>query len=68
MILSSGCMTTRVEYVKTPLPDILLLDCIPELPSKSMTFGKSVLYNEYLLTVIEKCNADKRALRKLNGR
>lgn len=31
-----------------------------------MTFGESVLYNEALLNVIEKCNAEKQAIRKLN--
>ena len=32
-----------------------------------MTFGDSVRYNEHLLNVIEKCNADKKSIRLING-
>lgn len=31
-----------------------------------MTFGDSLTYNEHLLHIIEKCNADKQAIRKIN--
>lgn len=32
-----------------------------------MTFGDSLRYNEHLLNVIEKCNADKKAIREINN-
>ena len=32
-----------------------------------MTFGDSLRYNEHLLNVIEKCNADKRAIREISN-
>ena len=32
-----------------------------------MTFGDSLKYNEHLLHVIEKCNADKQAIREINN-
>ena len=37
------------------------------LPPQKMTFGDSVRYNEHLLTVIEKCNQDKRAIKEINN-
>ena len=30
-----------------------------------MTFGDSLRYNEHLLNVIEKCNADKQAIKQI---
>ena len=32
-----------------------------------MTFGDSLKYNEHLLHIIEKCNADKQAIREINN-
>lgn len=32
-----------------------------------MTFGDSLIYNEHLLSVIEQCNADKKAIREINN-
>ncbi|WP_446676270.1 Rz1-like lysis system protein LysC [Pectobacterium versatile] len=50
-----------------PIPAELLIDCImPEIPYQ-MTYGDSVELNERLLTVIEKCNADKRAVRDIEA-
>ena len=63
----TACTTERKIYVNQPIPANLLNDCVPRLPSKSMTFGDSVRYNEHLLNVIEMCNADKRAIREINN-
>ncbi|WP_420029435.1 Rz1-like lysis system protein LysC [Pectobacterium carotovorum] len=64
----TGCANTRTEYVPAPvapIPAELLIDCIvPEIPYQ-MTYGDSVELNERLLTVIEKCNADKRSIREI---
>ncbi|WP_423805468.1 Rz1-like lysis system protein LysC [Pectobacterium versatile] len=50
-----------------PIPTELLIDCIvPEIPHQ-MTYGDSVELNERLLTVIEKCNADKQAIREIEA-
>ncbi|AFR03274.1 hypothetical protein [Pectobacterium carotovorum] len=66
----TGCVNTRTEYVTAPvvsLPAELLIDCIvPEIPYQ-MTYGDSVELNERLLTVIAQCNADKRAIREIEG-
>ncbi|MDX6916521.1 hypothetical protein R9X49_15535 [Pectobacterium carotovorum] len=66
----TGCANTRTEYVPAPvapIPAELLIDCIvPEIPYQ-MTYGDSVELNERLLTVIEKCNADKRAIRDIDA-
>ncbi|WP_420910198.1 Rz1-like lysis system protein LysC [Pectobacterium odoriferum] len=63
-----SCANTRTEYVTAPvvpIPAELLIDCIvPEIPHQ-MTYGDSVELNERLLTVIEKCNADKADIRKI---
>ncbi|WP_442903543.1 Rz1-like lysis system protein LysC [Gilliamella sp. Pra-s54] len=63
----TACTTERKIYVNRPIPANLLSDCLPNLPPKSMTFGDSIKYNEHLLNVIEKCNADKRAIREIGG-
>ncbi|WP_433918259.1 Rz1-like lysis system protein LysC [Pectobacterium odoriferum] len=66
----TGCGNTRTEYVAAPvvpIPTELLIDCIvPEIPHQ-MTYGDSVELNERLLTVIEKCNADKQAIREIEA-
>ncbi|MGX8941610.1 Rz1-like lysis system protein LysC [Symbiopectobacterium sp. Eva_TO] len=50
-----------------PIPAELLQDCpAPKIPYQ-MNYGKSVALNEELLTVIEKCNADKRSIRQIEG-
>ncbi|WP_446718888.1 Rz1-like lysis system protein LysC [Gilliamella sp. ESL0250] len=67
VLLLTACTTERKVYVNRPIPANLLSDCLPNLPSKSMTFGYSLRYNEHLLNVIEKCNADKRAIREINS-
>ena len=62
----TACTTERKIYVNQPIPAHLLNDCVPKLPPQKMTFGDSVKYNEHLLNVIEKCNADKRAIKEVN--
>ncbi|MBA5601036.1 hypothetical protein [Pectobacterium aroidearum] len=66
----TGCGNTRTEYVTAPavpIPAELLIDCIvPEIPYR-MTYGDSVELNERLLAVIEKCNADKSAIRQIES-
>ncbi|WP_459349824.1 Rz1-like lysis system protein LysC [Pectobacterium versatile] len=48
-----------------PIPTELLIDCVvPEIPFQ-MNYGDSVELNERLLTVIESCNEDKRAIREI---
>ncbi|OTQ79472.1 hypothetical protein B6D23_05415 [Gilliamella sp. N-W3] len=66
MLSLTACTTERKIFVNQPIPANLLNDCLPNLPPKSITFGDSVKYNEHLLNVIEKCNADKRAIRDIN--
>ncbi|WP_425499464.1 Rz1-like lysis system protein LysC [Frischella japonica] len=60
-----ACTTERKVYVNQPIPANLLSDCLPNLPPNRMTFGDSLRYNEHLLNVIEKCNADKRAIKEI---
>ncbi len=68
MMSLASCESTRTEYVTAPIvpiPAELLQDCpAPEIPHQ-MPYGKSVELNEELLTVIEKCNADKRSIREI---
>lgn len=68
LILSlAACTTKQIEYVKPPsIPANLLNDCLPPYPPKPFTFGKSIIYNEQLLNVIEQCNKDKAAIREIN--
>ncbi|WP_440939895.1 Rz1-like lysis system protein LysC [Gilliamella apicola] len=49
------------------MPENLLTSCQPDLPPQPMTFGDSLKYNEHLLHIIEKCNADKQAIREINN-
>ncbi|WP_442903330.1 Rz1-like lysis system protein LysC [Gilliamella sp. wkB18] len=62
----TACTTERKVYVNRPIPANLLSDCLPNLPPQKMTFGDSLRYNEHLLNVIEKCNADKQAIREIS--
>ena len=62
-----ACTTERKVYVNQPIPANLLSDCIANLPPQKMTFGDSVSYNEHLLNVIEMCNQDKRAIKKITS-
>ncbi|MGL9751772.1 MAG: Rz1-like lysis system protein LysC [Symbiopectobacterium sp.] len=68
MMSLASCESTRTEYVMAPvvpIPAELLQDCpAPEIPYQ-MNYGKIVELNEELLTVIEKCNADKRSIREI---
>ena len=66
LLCLTACTTERKIYVNQPIPANLLNDCVPNLPPQKMTFGDSVKYNEHLFNVIEKCNADKRAIREIN--
>ncbi|WP_425312826.1 Rz1-like lysis system protein LysC [Providencia rettgeri] len=68
VMLLSSCTTTRIEYVQTPsvpIPAHLLNDCLPEYIPETFPWGDSLLLNESLLTVIEQCNLDKKAIRKI---
>ena len=62
-----ACTTERKVFVTQPIPANLLNNCQPNLPPKPMTFGDSLKYNEHLLNVIEKCNADKQTIREINN-
>ncbi|WP_445286283.1 Rz1-like lysis system protein LysC [Xenorhabdus sp. BG5] len=68
MGLLAGCSNTRTEYAPVPpipTPAHLLADCLaPVIPDK-MTWSDSLILNEQLLTVIEQCNLDKRAIREI---
>ncbi|WP_442903454.1 Rz1-like lysis system protein LysC [Gilliamella sp. Fer4-1] len=65
LLLLTACTTERKVYVTQQIPSNLLVDCAPNLPPRRMTFGDSLRYNEHLLNVIEKCNADKMAIREI---
>ncbi|WP_437124081.1 Rz1-like lysis system protein LysC [Gilliamella apicola] len=66
LLCLTACTTERTLYVNQPIPEHLLIDCVPKLPPGQMTFGDSLKYNEHLLNVIEMCNRDKRAIREVN--
>ncbi|WP_428846751.1 Rz1-like lysis system protein LysC [Providencia rettgeri] len=69
-MLLSSCTTTRIEYVQTPsvpIPAHLLNDCLPEYIPETFPWGDSLLINESLLTVIEQCNLDKKAIREIEA-
>ncbi|WP_441293617.1 Rz1-like lysis system protein LysC [Arsenophonus endosymbiont of Apis mellifera] len=68
MGLLSSCSSTRNEYVQTPhipIPPYLLADCLPPAITDMMTWRDSLVLNEQLLTVIELCNLDKQAIRRI---
>lgn len=62
-----ACTTERKIYVNRPIPANLLSGCLPNLPPNHMTFGDSLRYNEHLLSVIEKCNKDKGAIKQITN-
>ena len=62
-----ACTTERKVYVNRPIPANLLSNCLPNLPPNPMTFGDSFRYNEHLLNVIEKCNKDKSAIKRVSN-
>ncbi|WP_425322476.1 Rz1-like lysis system protein LysC [Arsenophonus nasoniae] len=67
MGLLSSCSSTRTEYVQAPhipIPPHLLADCLPPTIT-SITWRDSLILNEQLLTVIEQCNLDKQAIRRI---
>ncbi|WP_272659574.1 MULTISPECIES: Rz1-like lysis system protein LysC [Providencia] len=71
VMLLSSCTTTRIEYVQTPsvpIPAHLLNDCLPEYIPETFPWGDSLLINESLLTVIEQCNLDKKAIREIEAK
>jgi hypothetical protein len=64
----TGCTTTPVKYVAapaTPIPASLTANCIPPLPEQPLTYGGAVIYTDQLLDVIDNCNRDKAAIRKI---
>ncbi|MHB2054683.1 Rz1-like lysis system protein LysC [Pantoea dispersa] len=67
-LLLTSCARTETEFVPTqvvPIPPQLLVDCeVPYIPER-MTYGDSLELNEKFLTVIENCNLDKAAIRKI---
>ncbi|WP_425322486.1 Rz1-like lysis system protein LysC [Arsenophonus nasoniae] len=68
MGLLSSCSSTRTEYVQAPhipIPSHLLADCLPPAITDNMTWRDSLILNEQLLTVIEQCNFDKQAIRRI---
>lgn len=66
----TACADTKKEYVQLPampVPAELLADCeIPPVPDP-MTWGDSLELNERLMTSVENCNRDKRAIRKIES-
>ncbi|AIX52207.1 hypothetical protein PSNIH1_15030 [Pantoea sp. PSNIH1] len=66
----TACADTEKEYVQLPampVPAELLADCeIPPVPDP-MTWGDSLELNERLMTSVENCNRDKRAIRKIES-
>ncbi|WP_145503969.1 Rz1-like lysis system protein LysC [Yersinia vastinensis] len=68
--LLTSCGNTPVKYVQVPqvpIPASLLSDCIPPEIPEVLTWGNSLLLNDTLLTVIEKCNADKESIRQIES-
>jgi len=67
-VLLTSCVRTEKEFVRVPavpVPLELLVDCeAPDIP-EHMIYGDSLELNEKLLTVIENCNLDKAAIRKI---
>ncbi|WP_420906772.1 Rz1-like lysis system protein LysC [Yersinia kristensenii] len=50
---------------QVPIPASLLSDCIPPEIPEILTWGNSLLLNDTFLAVIERCNADKASIRKI---
>ncbi|WP_456119750.1 Rz1-like lysis system protein LysC [Zophobihabitans entericus] len=61
----TSCARTQSVFVQQTVPANLTKLCIPPNPPTNMTWGDSVEYNETLLHLLEVCNADKRAIRKI---
>lgn len=51
----------------TPIPASLTANCIPPLPEQPLTYGGAVTYSDQLLDVIDNCNRDKAAIRKIEA-
>lgn len=68
LMLLTACANTGKEYVQlptVPVPAELLADCeIPPVP-ETMTYGDILELNEKLMTSIENCNRDKRAIKEI---
>lgn len=45
------------------IPDYLVKDCLPPMIPRELTWGGSLVLNKSLLTIIELCNLDKKAIR-----
>ncbi|WP_425028125.1 MULTISPECIES: Rz1-like lysis system protein LysC [Pantoea] len=75
-MLLTGCVTQQkplVEYrtVKQPqlnLPAELTSHIDVPAPSKDMTFGDSVSLNAELYSIVEQCNFERAAIRKLESK
>ncbi|AYW87262.1 Rz1-like lysis system protein LysC [Yersinia pseudotuberculosis] len=68
--LLSACARIQTKYVTVlpvPIPSSLLSDCMPPDIPNTMTWGQSVELNEDLLTMLEKCNADKASIRQIES-
>ncbi|WP_442231238.1 Rz1-like lysis system protein LysC [Serratia quinivorans] len=66
----TACTTTPVKFVAapvTPIPANLTANCIPPLPGQPLTYGGAVTYSDQLLDVIDNCNRDKAAIRKIEA-
>jgi len=70
LMLLTACANTTKEYVQLPampIPAELLADCeIPPVP-ESVTYGDVLEMNEKLMTSIENCNRDKRAIKEIES-
>ncbi|AZC38238.1 peptidase [Pseudomonas chlororaphis] len=70
LLLLSGCASTPNTFTPpspVPLPASLLVECYaPAIPS-TMTYGDSLILNEQLLSVLERCNHQIRGIRQLEA-
>lgn len=68
MMLLSGCTTIQKEYVPVEyiaIPAHLTADCLLPYIPEQMTWGESLMLNISLLSVIDQCNSDKKAIREI---
>ncbi|HID5224832.1 TPA: Rz1-like lysis system protein LysC [Proteus mirabilis] len=68
--LLSGCTTIQKEYVPVEhiaIPAHLTADCLLPYIPEQMTWGESLMLNISLLSVIEQCNSDKKAIRDIES-
>ncbi|WP_438804791.1 Rz1-like lysis system protein LysC [Proteus mirabilis] len=66
--LLSGCTTIQKEYVPVEhiaIPAHLTANCLLPYIPEQMTWGESLMLNISLLSVIEQCNSDKKAIREI---